>query len=274
MLKEVLRVAAVQLSSQDNLDENLDACARAVESAAKAGAELVVLPENFAWFGDETVKRELAETMGDLDAPIQKGLATLSREHRLTLVGGGMPERSTDPARPYNTCIVLGPKGDLVASYRKLHLFDAVLPDGKAVFESECTSQGGTPQVFWMDGIGVGLSVCYDLRFPELYRRLLSEGASVLLVPAAFTLQTGRDHWHVLLRARAIESTAWVVAADQWGRHPRGRSCYGHSLIVDPWGTIVAECSDRVGFVVADLDLRYLADVRARLPSLAHRRLP
>jgi predicted amidohydrolase len=152
-------------------------------------------------------------------------------------------------------------------------LFDVDLPDGTELRESSHTSSGAEPVVVEVAGFKVGLSICYDLRFPELYRALVSRGAEVLVVPAAFTLLTGKDHWHVLLRARAIEAQSWVIAAAQWGTHPKGRTTYGHSLVIDPWGCVVAECSDRVGLVVADLDRGYLELVRKRLPSLCHRRL-
>jgi predicted amidohydrolase len=268
-----LRVAAVQLSSQDDPAANLAACAVQIERAAAAGARLVVLPENFAYLGPEAGKRALAERLGDAGAPIQSALGRAARACGASIVAGGMPERSVDPDRPYNTCAVFAPDGAITAVYRKIHLFDVELPDGTSLRESEATSAGDAPVVAEIGGWQVGLSVCYDLRFPELYRALVARGAQVLVVPSAFTLQTGKDHWHVLLRARAIESQAWVIAAAQWGKHPRGRASYGHALVCDPWGTIVAECSDRVGFAVADLDEQWQARVRAMLPSLQHRRL-
>jgi predicted amidohydrolase len=168
---------------------------------------------------------------------------------------------------------VFDPGGNLAAAYRKIHLFDVDLPDGTRLRESDTTTPGREPAVAEVDGFKLGLSVCYDLRFPELYRALVDRGAEVLLVPAAFTLTTGKEHWHVLLRARAIEAQCWLVAAGQWGRHPRGRASYGHSLVVDPWGTVVAEAADRVGFVIADIERPDLARVRDALPSLRHRRL-
>ncbi len=168
---------------------------------------------------------------------------------------------------------MIGPDGRRVASYRKIHLFDVELPDGTELRESVATTAGAEPVVVEVDGFKVGLSICYDLRFPELYRALVDRGAEIIVVPAAFTLQTGKDHWHVLLRARAIESQCWLVAAAQWGRHPKGRASYGHSLVADPWGQVVAECSDRVGVIDADVDREYLERVRRTLPSLAHRRL-
>jgi deaminated glutathione amidase len=271
--QDSLRVAAVQLSSQTDVESNLQVCRDQVARAAGEGARLVVLPENFAYLGPEDGKRAIAEELGDPGAPIQRAVIQMAREHRVALVAGGFPERSDDPARPYNCCAVWTDQGQLVTSYRKLHLFDVELPDGNQLCESNSNSAGDQPIVATVGGFRVGLSICYDLRFPELYRALVDRGAEVLVVPSAFTLQTGRDHWHVLLRARAIESQCWVVAANQWGRHAEGRASYGHSLVVDPWGTVVAECSDQVAVIVAEIDRRALLRVRQTLPSLRHRRL-
>jgi predicted amidohydrolase len=268
-----LRVAAVQLSSQEDLHANLEACTRVVTAAAARGAELVVLPENFAFMGAEGAKAFLAERLPDPDAPIQRALGELARRHKIHLVAGGMPERSEDASRPYNACVVFGPDGNPVVVYRKIHLFDVDLPDGTVLRESSSTSPGIEPKVVRIGGFGVGLSVCYDLRFPELYRMLVRAGADLILVPAAFTLHTGKDHWHVLLRARAIESQCFVAAAAQWGRHPLGRTTYGHALVADPWGTVIAECSDGVGFALGSVDPRLIASVRASLPCLKHRKL-
>ena len=266
-------VACIQLSSRDDIEANLDACEAAIVDVAQRGSRVILLPENFAWFGDDRTKAQIAEVLGDRDAPIQKRLSRIARNTATTIIGGGMPEVSSDSSRPFNTCVVFGPGGSIAARYRKVHLFDVELPGGVVMRESRSTSAGSSTEVVSIEGVPVGLSVCYDLRFPELYRALVDAGAEVLVVPAAFTLQTGRDHWHTLLRARAIESTAWVLAANQWGDHPLGRSTYGHSLIVDPWGTIIAECSDGPGALVATLDMALLDGVRQRLPSLQHRRL-
>ena len=184
-----------------------------------------------------------------------------------------MPERSADPKRPFNTHVCFAPNGELCASYRKIHLFDVELADGSSYRESSTTTPGERPELAQLGGFGCGLSICYDLRFPELFRALVEQGAEILLVPAAFTLHTGKDHWHVLLRARAIESSCYVVAAAQWGKHPLGRTTYGHALVADPWGTVIAEASDGLGFALATIDSSRLDEVRTSLPCLAHRRL-
>ena len=286
MSHDGLRLAVAQLCSGLDLERNLSRCRELVERAAELGASCCVLPENFAYLGPEVGKRALAEALPEVESaaegsagvagvsgPIVEALSQMARSSGVTLVAGGMPERSDVGERPYNTCAVFGSDGALIARYRKLHLFDVELPDGSVLRESEATLAGEDVVVVEVGGWQVGLSICYDLRFPELYRALVSRGAELLLVPAAFTLQTGKDHWEVLLRARAIEAQCWVAAAGQWGSHSRERSSFGHSMIVDPWGMVTAQCSDGEGVVVADLDRGYLRSVRARLPSLRHRRL-
>jgi deaminated glutathione amidase len=271
-----LTVAAIQLSSQDDVAGNLAQCRQWVERAAQAGAKLAVLPENFAFFGAEEPRVRLAEPLletGTEPAPIQRALSEWARQLGISIVGGGMPTLSGDPARPYNTAVAFGPDGRLLGFYHKVHLFDVSLQSGEHMRESAHTARGTSLATLGIEGFQVGLSICYDVRFPELYRGLVDRGAEVLLVPAAFTLHTGKDHWTPLLQARAIESQAWVVAAAQWGSHPGGRRCYGHSLIVDPWGAIVAQCPDRPGFALATLDHEYQRQVRASVPSLEHRRL-
>jgi predicted amidohydrolase len=267
-----LSVAAVQLSSQDNLDSNLAEVRVQVASARARGASLVVLPENFAVMGGgEDKKRALAETIGD--GPISRTLSALAKEHQLTIIGGGMPERSDDADRPFNTLVAYGPSGDELARYRTVHLFDVDLADGTKLRESDATTAGDEPCVVDVAGVPVGLSICYDLRFPELYRRLVDKGARVIVVPAAFTLTTGKDHWHVLLRARAIENQVFVVAAAQWGKHPQGRATYGKSLVCDPWGDVLSQAPEGIGLAMATLDFARQDAVRAQLPCLGHRRL-
>jgi predicted amidohydrolase len=277
---EPMKAAVVQLSSQADVTANLRRVRALVAAAAADGAELVVLPENFAFLGEsEEDKRRVAEPLTGPRGPIVGTLVELAKEHRVHLVGGGMPESSGDPARPYNTSVLIAPSGELVATYRKIHLFDVDLPDGTSLKESNGSSAGSTPSVAPLRRPGsvgdvpLGMTVCYDLRFPELFRKLVDGGARVVTVPAAFTLTTGKDHWHVLLRARAIEDQLWVLAAAQHGKHPRGRQTYGKSLIVDPWGEVVAQCSEGEGYALARLDFAYQDKVRAALPCLTHRRL-
>ncbi len=271
MAKAELRVAAVQLNSQADVARNLDAVRQLVGRAKQRGAEVVLLPENFAFFGPEAEKRRVAEALAD--GQISRALSELAREHAVNVIGGGFPERTADDARPHNTLLAVGADGSQLAAYRKIHLFDVELGSGGSYSESAATTAGGSVVVVEVGGFKLGLSICYDLRFPELYRALTEQGAEVLLVPAAFTLHTGMDHWHVLLRARAIEAQAFVVAAAQYGAHPGARHTYGHSLVVDPWGTIIAEASDGVGIVTATLERERLESVRRSLPSLSHRKL-
>jgi predicted amidohydrolase len=260
------------MSSQQDLGANLREVARLVGEAAARGAELVLLPENFAYMGPEAGRRALAETLGAEPGPIAEAARALALRHGLWLVAGGLPERSDDPQRPYNCCAVFAPDGTLAASYRKIHLFDVELHDGADYRESSVATAGSEPVLGSAAGLQVGLSICYDLRFPELYRALAARGAELLVVPAAFTLATGKDHWLALLRARAIENQAYVLAAGQWGRHG-DRTTFGKSCLVDPWGEIIAQASEGVGVVVGDVELERLTEIRERLPALRHRRL-
>lgn len=268
-----MRAAVVQLNTQDNAPENLSRVRHWVGRAAAAGAELVALPENFAFMGEEATKRELAERVdGASPGPVLGALVETAAKHGVWIVGGGMPERSDDVARPFNTSVLVDPRGKVAATYRKVHLFDVSLPDGTTLRESAATSAGSEPVTADVLGVRLGLSVCYDLRFPELYRLLVGQGARVVTVPAAFTLTTGKDHWHVLLRARAIENQVYVLAPAQHGKHPRGRQTYGKSMIVDPWGDVIAQCSEGEGFAAAELDVEYQDRVRSGLPALLHRK--
>jgi predicted amidohydrolase len=266
--------AAVQMTSTGDLARNLARVAELVARAKARGAELVVLPENFALLAEhEDEKLKHAEELAAPFGPILSVMATIARENRVFLVCGGMPERAPEPGHVYNSCVLLGPDGDLRAAYRKIHLFDVAIPDGATYQESKTVTAGKDPVAAVTPWGPLGLSVCYDLRFPELYRKLSNAGATILVVPAAFTLHTGKDHWHVLLRARAIENQTFVIAAAQTGRHNAKRVTYGHSLIVDPWGIVLAEAGDGEGLAVAELDLDRLAEVRREVPCLGHRKL-
>jgi deaminated glutathione amidase len=267
--------AVVQLSCQDDVGANLTRVRHWIALAAQAGARIVALPENFAFMGEEAEKCRVAEPLTPPYGPIVSTLVECARSSGAYLVGGGMPEVSGDPHRPFNTSVMVGPEGEILARYRKLHLFDVDLPDGTKLAESRSTSWGapGDLAVERAAGIPLGMTICYDLRFPELYRALETRGARVVTVPAAFTLVTGKDHWHVLLRARAIENQVYVLAPAQTGKHPKGRQTYGKSLIVDPWGDVVAQVGDGEGFAITRIDLEYQAKVRQGLPSLLHKRL-
>jgi predicted amidohydrolase len=270
---DALSAAVIQLNCQSDVSENLAQARTLTRSAAAAGARLVVLPENFAFMGEEDDKRRIAEDLTG-SGPMTSFLRETAKESAVFLVGGGMPEQSADPARPYNTSVLVSPSGEIVASYRKVHLFDVDLPDGTEAKESRATHAGDTSlRVQDVFGVKLGMTICYDLRFPEEYRALVDLGARIVTVPAAFTLMTGKDHWHTLLRARAIENQVFVLAAAQHGKHPRGRTTYGKSLIVDPWGTVLAQVGEGVGYALARLDFDYQDKVRAGLPCLAHRRM-
>ncbi len=265
-----LDVAAVQLSTQDDVAENLAKARAMVAEAAGRGARLVVLPENLAYMGPEWRKRELAAPLAN-GSQVFDALSDTAKQARVWVIAGGIPEKSPDPLRPYNTCAVFSPDGSLLASYRKIHLFDVDLPDGTRLLESEACLPGDALRCVTIEGFRIGLSICYDLRFPEMYRRLASMGADAVVIPSAFTVTTGKDHWHVLIRARAIENQVYAIAPAQFGRHPK-RTTYGKTLIVDPWGTVVAQCSDGVGVCHHTLDKGYLRSVRESLPALRHRR--
>jgi len=268
-----LRVAAVQMTSTEDVAANLDAVGRLVRRAAEAGARLIGLPENFAYLGSDGDHRlALAESL-DAPGPILSAMAELARSTRAHLLLGGFPEKSAEAGHIHNTSVVLDPGGEIVARYRKIHLFDVDLPGGARFRESDAVTPGGEPVVAELPFATVGLTVCYDLRFPELYRQLAARGARILAVPAAFTAETGKDHWHVLLRARAIENQAFVVAPAQFGAHGGKRASYGHALIIDPWGVVLAESGNHEGVAIADLDFEYQDKVRRTLPCLQHRRL-
>jgi deaminated glutathione amidase len=264
------RIAAVQMASGADKAANLATAERLVRQAVERGAELVGLPENVAWMGPETGRTAAAEP---LDGPSLARFAALARTHRIHLLAGSVLETGAPGGRLYNTSVLFGPSGERLAVYRKMHLFDVEVGDGQTYRESAAVAPG-TEVVCAETPLGsIGLSVCYDLRFPELYRALSARGAVLLTVPSAFTLMTGKDHWEVLLRARAIENQAYVLAPAQGGRHPGDRLTYGHALIADPWGVVVACASDGEGLAVADLDPAMVERVRTRLPALQHRRL-
>jgi predicted amidohydrolase len=263
-----MRVAAVQLNSTDDKDRNLERAARLTAEAAAAGADLVALPEKWNLLGDGEA---LAAGAEPLDGPSIAAASSWAVDLGVHLLAGSIAERSDDADRLHNTSTLISPEGDLVAAYRKLHMFDVDV-DGVAYRESDREQPGDEIVLGPAGDLVLGLTVCYDLRFPELYRILAVRGATALTVPSAFTEPTGRDHWEVLLRARAIESQAFVLAPNQVGDAPPHYRSYGHSMIVDPWGIVLAEAPAGEGFVAADLDLDRQRRIRAELPSLASRR--
>jgi len=262
-----MRVAAVQTVSGGDVEVNLAQAEPLIRRAAAEGARLVVLPEYFGIFGARATDK-LAFREEDGEGRQQAFLARLAQEHAIWLVGGTVPIVSGDPERVRSACLVYGPDGRRVARYDKIHLF--AFARGEERYDEGRTIEPGNQTVAIDLPCGrVGLSVCYDLRFPELYRGMGT--LALILVPAAFTATTGAAHWHLLLRARAIENQCYVLAAAQGGEHPGGRRTYGHSLLIDPWGTIVAEHEQGPGIIVGDIDPQRLAGVRAELPALTHR---
>jgi nitrilase len=264
-----LRVAAVQMTSGADVAANLEVAQRLTAAAVADGASLVLLPENFGLIGLHA-RDKLAAQERDGDGPQQAFLSRAARRHSIHLIGGSVPIASGDAARARQSLLVYGPDGARVTRYDKVHLFRFTHGD-EDYDEAKTIAAGAEPRWFMLPYGRVGLSICYDLRFPELFR---AQGDMVLVVvPAAFTARTGRAHWETLLRARAIENQCYVLAAAQTGTHPGGRRTWGHSMLVDPWGEIVAVQPDGEGVVVGDVDPARLADVRARLPALSHRTL-
>jgi predicted amidohydrolase len=267
-----MRAAAVQLNATADKSRNLDAAERLVRAAAADGSQLVVLPEKWNLLGAGEELRAGAEP---LDGPTIQAARSWAAELDIHLVAGSIAERVDGHRKLFNTSVLIGPEGQIEASYRKIHMFDVDV-GGVAYRESE-HEQGGEEIVTVelhgaLEGIRLGMSVCYDLRFPELFRMLAVDGANVVTVPSAFTHETGQYHWEVLVRARAIENQTFLVAPNQVGEAPPHYHSYGHSAIVDPWGTILAEAPEGECFIAAELDLPRLAEVRESVPSLANRR--
>jgi predicted amidohydrolase len=265
-------VAAIQLNTTPDLEGNLARARALIQEAASRGAQLIALPEHFAYLGPEDKNPPSAQP---LDGPLVREFRELARKLGVFLLLGSFPELTTPEARPFNTSVLLSPQGEILATYRKMHLFDVDLAHGPSYKESQVIQGGTELAVAPLPGtpFTAGLAICYDLRFPELFRALSWQKADLLLLPAAFTLITGRDHWEVLVRARAIENQAYVLAPAQWGQHSPGRRSYGRSLIVDPWGLVLAQAPDGEGIIYARLDHDHLTRVRRELPCLHHRRL-
>lgn len=267
------RAAVIQMTSGTVAADNLSAAFELLRTAARDGAQLAVLPENFVLMGQhETDKFQIAESMGE--GPIQAWLAATARELKLWIVGGTLPLKVPGEQRVAAACLVVDAQGECVARYDKIHLFDVEVDDATGTYRESATMAPGSAPIIVDTPVGrLGLGVCYDMRFPELFRHMSAQGAQLFSLPAAFTVPTGKAHWEVLLRARAIENLSFVLAAAQSGLHANGRETYGHSLIIDPWGEILAERAAEPGVVVVDIDLHRQAAVRRRFPALTHRRL-
>lgn len=270
--------ACIQLCCNEEIENNLARAHQLIRRAASNGARLIVTPENTPFLGAQFHKVELAES---LDGPTISGFRALAKDLRIHLLIGSFAERrladdgELDTARCYNTSVLIGPDGSMISSYRKIHLFDVDVPGGLCVKESDTIAPGGEIVVAETDLGNIGMSICYDLRFPELFQAQVRRGAQILAVPSAFTLTTGKDHWHALLRARAIENGSYVMAAAQWGTHDEHgkRKSYGHSVIIDPWGVVIGEAGDGETICYAEVDLSRVTSMRESIPVQQNRRL-
>ncbi len=266
-----MRIAAIQTVANADVQHNLDRAAALISEAAAGGARLVVLPEYFCLMGrHDTDKLAIAEAPGE--GPIQQFVAGQARAHGVWIVAGTVPLRTAAGDRAFNSCGVYSPGGELVARYDKIHLF--AYDNGRERYDEAAVLEAGTqPVTFDADGHRVGLSICYDLRFPELYRAMMNPPCDLIVVPAAFTHTTGKAHWELLLRARAVENQCYVLASGQGGQHDNGRRTFGHSMLIDPWGEVVAVQAEGEGVVAGELDRERIALVRQQLPALVHRKL-
>jgi predicted amidohydrolase len=265
-----LRTVVIQVNTRDDLAENLSNVERFLDQAADMGAQFVGLPEFWTYLGPYSGFDSVAQT---IPGPIIELLQEKARKHKMIVHGGSIVERDPQLAgKFYNTSVLINRDGEIVARYRKIHLFDVDLANGERHYESERIEPGNDLVTAEIDGITFGLTICYDLRFPELYRLLALKGAQIIMVPAGFTLHTGRDHWEVLLRARAIENLCYVIAPAQVGTYPPNRQCFGRSMIVNPWGLVLAQAQDNPTAIIADIDLTQVEQARAQIPCLENRR--
>jgi predicted amidohydrolase len=266
---DALNVALLQMNSGADKAANIASALDLIDRAAGSGARVVALPEIWQYLGLEEGNRESAET---IPGPITDLLAERARRHGIYVHGGSIYEvRPGDPGL-YNTAVVIDPQGEIIARYSKIHMFDVVIEGDRAYRESDTVTPGNEIVLTQIDDLTVGLAICYDLRFPELFRILALRGAQAVILPAAFTMMTGKDHWQTLIQARAIENGLYMIAPAQWGKHPPGDLCYGRSMVVDPWGTVVAIASDGVGMAHATVDPSRVDAVRRQIPSLTNRR--
>ncbi|MBI4853921.1 MAG: carbon-nitrogen hydrolase family protein [Acidobacteria bacterium] len=265
-----LLVAVVQLNSTDKVSDNLKRTEKLIRQASLRGAQLVALPENFAYLRSESEAIEYCQT---LDGELVAWIKDLAKSLQLFILAGSFPEKIENSEKIANTSLMIDPQGNILAQYRKIHLFDATLADGTVLMESRYVEAGNKLMCVEVANYKMGLTICYDLRFPELYRKLTQAGAKVIFVPSAFTLQTGRDHWEALLRARAIENQVYIVAPAQFGQHTLHRASYGRAMIIDPWGIVLAKAPDKECIIMAELDFDYLEQIRIRMPCQQHIKL-
>ncbi|MDP6054837.1 MAG: carbon-nitrogen hydrolase family protein [Candidatus Latescibacteria bacterium] len=266
----LISVAVIQMDAQDNIDDNRNRAVAMVDEAASRGARLVVLPEVFVHLDALDKMKAAAET---IPGPTSTLLQEVARRNKIYLVGGSFFEKNTEEDKVYNTNLFLGPDGSILSVYRKIHLFEIDAP-GEVVFDEAQVIESGKEVVIADSPFGViGFTICYDVRFPELYRALADRQADIITVPAAFAMKTGKDHWEPLLRARAIENQVFILASSQVGTKPNGFTCYGRSMIIDPWGTVLAQAQDTETIITAQLDMDYMAHVRRIMPALKNRRL-
>ena len=268
------KIAAIQMASGSNVSANLIEVEREIRKASQAGASLIVLPENFSIMGHEDAAQiDVAETEGS--GPIQNFLSEQAKKYKVWLIAGTIPIKSNNEKKVYAACLVYNEQGQLIKRYNKIHLFDVFLETHGEIYKESETFEAGEEVIVVETPFGkVGLAICYDLRFPELFRKLIQMGAEIIVVPSAFTAATGKAHWEVLLRARAVENLCYIIAPNQGGYHVSGRETYGHSMIVDPWGTTLDILPQGAGCVIADVDIGNVKKLRENFPVLEHRRIP
>ncbi|MGN7613161.1 carbon-nitrogen hydrolase family protein [Magnetococcales bacterium HHB-1] len=269
-MAENIRAAVVQLTSGPNRDDNLEKTEQWMNQALKQGAQVIALPENFSFIGcSERDKLEKAED--PLQSPTLQFLRQYAKQKEVWIIGGSIPFSTENRDKVSNSTLLINPQGSVVARYDKMHLFDVNLGKGQTFRESTTIQAGREPVLYQTPWGKLGLTVCYDVRFPELYRNLSQQGATIFSVPAAFTLSTGKDHWQLLLQARAVENFSYVLAPNQWGVHAGRQRTYGHSMIIEPWGSVIAQVPDGEGVTVAELDQSRITACRKRIPALNHR---
>ena len=267
-MKKIL-TAAIQLNTGSDKHQNIETATKLIKKAAYKGAQLIALPEAFNWRGS---KKEILLNSEPIPGPTSIRMAELAASLNIFLLCGSIIESNPQGSKPYNTSFLLNPNGEILSCYRKLHLFTVKIKNKVSIDEKSIYSAGDEVKTALTPFGKVGFTICYDLRFPELYRTLADQGAVIIFVPSAFTWETGKAHWEILLRARAIENQVYIIAPNQFGKDAQGNNTYGHSMIVDPWGTVMVQCPDGEKIIYGDIDLGYLKEVRKKLPSFKHKR--